>query len=68
MINLFLLLNHSIILVHEGTWKIFICILMEVVILCTLLVLFFSLCFYIFFLLVLKDFLSHATRSSGFSQ
>lgn len=45
MINLFLFLSCSIILVHEGIWKIFICILMEVGIVHTF--------------LVFKDFLSY---------
>ena len=39
MINLFIFLNWSIILVHEGIWKMFICILMEVGILHPLLIL-----------------------------
>lgn len=52
MINLFIFLNWSIILVHEGIWKMFICILMELSTLHPL--------------LDLKEFLSNATGTSDF--
>lgn len=56
MINFFLFLNCSVVLVRETIWKILICILMEVGILCTF--------------LALKDFFFFipATRLSGSSQ
>lgn len=52
MINLFLFLNCSVVLVCETIWKILICILMEVGILCTFLAL------KDFFLSLLLDYLA----------